>query len=67
MWGAEKPSYHALHKLIHEDWSTNGTFMTDENGHLVLEGFKGSFELTSGKLSATLELVNDKTETLTLL
>ncbi|MBR6151098.1 MAG: endo-1,4-beta-xylanase [Lachnospiraceae bacterium] len=62
-----KPSYHALHKLIHEDWSTNGTFMTDENGHLALEGFKGSFDLTSGNLSAKLELVNDKTETLTLL
>ena len=40
--------------------------MTDENGHLVLEGFKGGFDLTSGNLSAKLELVNDKTETLTL-
>ena len=56
----EKPSYHALHKLIHEDWSTNATLQTDENGNLQLEGFKGNYELTSGGLSATLDLTSDK-------
>ena len=56
----EKPSYHALRKLIHEDWSTNVTLQTDENGNLQLEGFKGNYELTSGGLSATLDLTSDK-------
>ena len=56
----EKPSYHMLRKLIHEDWSTNVTLQTDENGNLQLEGFKGNYELTSGGLSATLDLTSDK-------
>ncbi|MBO5986212.1 MAG: endo-1,4-beta-xylanase [Lachnospiraceae bacterium] len=62
----EKPSYHALRKLIHEDWSTNVTLQTDENGNLQLEGFKGNYELTSGGLSATLDLTSDKQCTIAL-
>ena len=33
----EKPSYHALYKLFREDWSTNATIQTDENGILSLD------------------------------
>ena len=62
----EKPSYHALRKLIHEDWSTNVTLQTDENGNMQLEGFKGNYELTSGGLSATLDLTSDKQCTIAL-
>ena len=62
----EKPSYYALQKLIHEDWSTNVTLSTDENGTLSLEGFKGGYELTSGGLSAILKLSSDVTDTITL-
>ena len=62
----EKPSYHALHKLIHEDWSTNVTLQTDGDGMLRLEGFKGSYELTSGSLKAKLDLTADKEERIVL-
>ena len=55
-----KPSYHALHKLIHEGWSTNAVLQTDENGMLCLEGFKGTYALSSGLLSGNLELTTDK-------
>ncbi len=61
-----KPSYLALQKLIHEDWSTNLTLQTDENGMLTLEGFKGNYELSSGDLKAALELTSDQSATLTL-
>ena len=61
-----KPSYLALQKLIHEDWSTNLTLQTDENGMLTLEGFKGNYELTSGDLKTALELTSDQSATLTL-
>ena len=61
-----KPSYLALQKLIHEDWSTNLTLQTDENGMLTLEGFKGNYELTSGDLKTALELTFDQSTTLTL-
>ncbi len=57
----EKPSYHALYKLFHEDWSTNATVQTDENGILSLEGFKGTYELTCENLKARLELHVDHT------
>lgn len=62
----EKPSYHALRKLIHEDWSTNVTLQTDEDGRVNLEGFKGNYELSCGTLSAKLDLTADRSETLTL-
>ena len=62
----EKPSYHALRKLIHEDWSTNVTLRTDEDGRVNLEGFKGNYELSCGTLSAKLDLTADRSETLTL-
>ncbi len=62
----EKPSYHALRKLIHEDWSTNVTLQTDENGRINLEGFQGNYELCCGTLSAKLDLTADRSATLTL-
>ena len=62
----EKPSYHALRKLIHEDWSTNVTLQTDEDGRVNLEGFKGNYELSCGTLSAKLDLTADRSATLTL-
>ena len=62
----EKPSYHALRKLIHEDWSTNVTLRTDEDGRVTLEGFKGNYELSCGTLSAKLDLTADGSATLTL-
>lgn len=62
----EKPSYHALYKLIHEDWSTNETLMTNENGNLCVEGFKGDYEISCAGLSAKLNLTSDKTTQLTL-
>lgn len=63
---SEKPSYHALHKLIHEDWSTNAVLQTDENGVLHLEGFKGSYVLSCNSLSGRLELTTDKEEQMIL-
>ena len=43
--GSLKPSYHALRKLIKEEWSTDVTMRTDENGMCTLEGFKGKYEV----------------------
>ena len=55
----EKPSYHALGKLIHGDWETHTALRTDENGCLVLEGFKGGYELKAQGLTAALDLTAD--------
>ena len=46
--GSLKPSYHALHKLIKEEWTTDVTLTTDANGLCTLEGFKGKYEASCG-------------------
>lgn len=41
-----KPSYDMLKHLIKEEWSTNCELMTDAEGFVIIEGFKGDYELT---------------------
>ncbi|WP_212567927.1 endo-1,4-beta-xylanase [Bacillus alkalicellulosilyticus] len=55
-----KPSYEVVKRLIKEDWSTNVTVTTDENGVLSFEGFLGEYELTceEKKQSFTLDKNN---------
>ena len=42
---SEKPSFHALKKLIHGDWETHETLLTDDEGVLSFTGFKGEYIL----------------------
>ena len=42
---SEKPVYHMLKKLIKEEWTTNVTLKTDENGWITLDGYRGEYEL----------------------
>jgi endo-1,4-beta-xylanase len=41
-----KPAYHELKRLIHEEWHTEGELRTDENGSIILNGFKGEYEIS---------------------
>ncbi len=41
-----KPAYHELKRLIHEEWHTEGELRTDEHGIVLLDGFKGDYEIT---------------------
>ena len=43
---SEKPSYDALHDLIHGAWETHASLATDADGCLSVTGFKGSYVLT---------------------
>ena len=56
---SEKPSYHALKKLIHEDWETHETLVTDEEGFLTLTGFRGGYTLRTASGEAELALEGD--------
>ena len=49
---SEKPSFHALKKLIHGDWETHETLLTDDEGYLTFTGFKGDYSLQSDTHSA---------------
>jgi GH35 family endo-1,4-beta-xylanase len=51
-----KPAYHRLHKLIKEEWHTSYECTTDKNGFAEIEGFKGTYELTSDKGKGTFVL-----------
>ena len=53
---SEKPSYHALRKLIHGEWETHEELCTDAGGFVSFTGFKGGYMLSTeaGGLSLAL-------------
>ena len=53
---SEKPAYHALKKLIHEDWETHLTLKTDDNGQVSIKGFKGGYRLKTDRGEAEIDL-----------
>ena len=40
-----KPVYDELNHLINREWHTEGTLITDENGEIELNGYKGEYTL----------------------
>lgn len=66
--GSLKPSYHALRRLIKEEWNTDVVIRTDEKGFASLEGFKGKYQLECGGLQgqAVLTAGNDTPISITL-
>jgi len=63
---SEKPSYHALKKLIHGDWETHVTLSTDDEGYLSFTGFKGDYRLQAAMGSAEFSLNSDRSERISL-
>ena len=57
--GTEKPAYHVLRKLIHEDWETHEKLVTDENGCITVNGFKGCYQISDGRGKGTFSLDDD--------
>jgi len=51
-----KPAYMALDRLINGEWRTACDVVTDENGCAPIEGFKGSYSLTTGRAASVFEL-----------
>ncbi|MDP0496237.1 MAG: endo-1,4-beta-xylanase [Verrucomicrobiota bacterium JB024] len=41
-----KPSYHALHQLIHDEWKTRFSGITNAEGWVEFRGFHGDYELS---------------------
>ena len=63
-----KPSYEALRRLIHGEWETHETLVTDQEGFLCFSGFKGDYAVRTdaGKAGFTLDGNLDKQLTLNL-
>ena len=53
---SKKPSYDMLKKLIHEEWHSDLEAVTDDNGYIQVEVFKGDYDIESDgkKVSAKL-------------
>lgn len=55
----EKPSYHALHSLIHGAWETHEQLVTDNDGYITFTGFKGGYSLKTDGKTVAMELTED--------
>ncbi len=54
-----KPSYNMLKKLVKEEWWTDTTVRTDENGRALVEAFKGDYLFGNDSGSAEAQLSDD--------
>ena len=54
--GSRKPSYEALKQRIRSDWHTKLELMTDENGCVEIEGFRGQYALVCDGIEASFTL-----------
>ena len=61
-----KPSYEALKQLIHGEWETHETLVTDADGRLTFTGFKGDYTLQADTGTSGFTLDGDLTRQLTL-
>ena len=52
----EKPVYKALRAKIENEWTTKETTVTDADGRVKLEGFKGAYEVSCMGKTAVFEL-----------
>ncbi|MBQ0001617.1 MAG: endo-1,4-beta-xylanase [Clostridiales bacterium] len=57
-----KPSYFEVKKLAHEEWHTEGTLHTDENGVAELAGFRGDYLITAEGKTAQFKLTKQTTD-----
>lgn len=57
-----KPVYNELKNLIHNEWTTDITVHTDENGYAEVEGFKGEYVATVQNISGRFTLNSSKSE-----
>ena len=56
---SRKPSFEVLKKLVREEWWTDITVRTDENGWADVEAFKGDYHIGSGELGVDVSLTDD--------
>ena len=54
-----KPSYEMLKKLVKDEWWTDTTVMTDDNGYAQIEAFKGDYSLILDGNTVNVSLTDD--------
>ena len=61
---SEKPVYHTMMKLIHGQWHTDVTLLTDSGGNAELTGFRGDYEAEACGKTFPFTLGRDSTSVL---
>ena len=56
---SRKPSYEMLKKLVKQEWWTDTTVKTDENGWAEIEAFKGDYQISAEGRKAEVSLTDN--------
>lgn len=56
---SKKPSYEMLKKLVKEEWHTDAVAVTDDNGFVNVNAFKGEYEISCDDMKATAVFTDD--------
>lgn len=59
--------YHVLEALIREQWTTNGTWVTDSCGNITLNAFYGDYTVTLGNEQRTLSFTPSRSGLTTII
>lgn len=51
-----KPAYHKLKSMIKDEWWTDTTVKTDNNGNVLVSGVRGEYQIIDGDKSASVTL-----------
>lgn len=62
---SKKPSYDMLKGLVKNEWWTDTSAKTDENGYIMVDAFKGAYRISVGKSAAEVEFTDDTEMTVT--
>lgn len=54
--GSLKPAYQKLNQMVNEEWTTNYETVTDNRGTLLLEGFKGDYDILTKEQTIRISL-----------
>ncbi len=57
---SRKPSFEMLKKLVREEWWTDTTVRTDENGWAKVEAFKGDYTVSDAGKEAKISILDDE-------
>ncbi len=63
---SKKPSYEMLKDLVKNEWWTDTSAKTDENGCITVDAFKGDYLINVGESAAEAELIDDTEITVTV-
>ena len=64
--GTKKPSYEMLKNLVRNEWWTDTTAATDENGRVKVEAYKGEYKLSADGMTSTQSFTDNEELKITL-